>query len=102
MSYDNIEFGLSSSENSSNREAANKHIKGSKKYKKMVSDQTAIADRKNLPFKFSGPKKNEHRGVICQCPHCENATSVTKNTIMVICGSCRKGYSVTEDNTLKR
>jgi hypothetical protein len=102
MSYDNVEFGLTDKESSPNREAANKHDKGSKKYREMISKQTRIENQKNLPYSFSAPKKSGARNVICQCPHCEDTTAVTKNTIMVICGQCKKSYSVTEENTLKK
>ena len=102
MSYDNIEFGLTDKENSANREAANKHTRGSKKYKEMVQEQAGLADKKNLPYNFSVPKKSSARNVICQCPNCEDTAAVNKNTVMVICSHCKQIYSVTEENTLKK
>ena len=97
ISKGDMEFGLTSKEASPNREAPNKHVKGNKKYKEMVSKGSKMADMKNLPFSFSKPKTSEKLGKICMCPKCEHISNVSKNTIMIVCSSCKSLYKVTEE-----
>lgn len=99
MSYK--EFGLTSRESSANREAPNRHIKGSKKYKEMIHKANKEADQKNLPFTFSKPQKPQSLAVTCWCPDCgyESASRVSKSTIMVVCTKCKKLYSLTDENS---
>jgi len=89
-------------ENSSNREAPNKQERGSRKYKKMVSEDTARSDKYgNLPFKFVKPPKRTQarRDIIHRCDHCGNLKHVNKNTAGIQCSGCRKYSSVNISNS---
>lgn len=89
----------STHENSPNREAPNKHIKGGKKYKEKISSDSRKADFwKNLPFKFSKPPKRTEarRDVYVQCCKCLNIHSVNINTISYVCGKCKSYVNVEE------
>jgi len=91
-----------SAENSPHREAPNRHIKGSKKYKEMISKGSKFADRyKNLPFKFSKPPKRTQfrRDVYMSCYHCHQCDVVNKYTAGKVCSKCSKYTSVNEGNT---
>jgi len=101
MSTKDLEFGVNSRESSPNREAPNKHVKGSKKYKEMVDRGSKAADQKNLPFTFSKPKKPEKTPVDCQCPYCDRIISVTKTTVCVICAACKNFYHVNEETIIR-
>ena len=92
------EFGLTDKESSTHREALNKQSMGNKKYKNMIDSGSREADKKNLPFTFSKPKKDSPRTVTCWCTECGSFTRVSKTTVMVICAGCGSLYSVTEDN----
>ncbi len=94
-----LEFGLSDKEKSPTREALNKHDMGRKKYYSKIDKGEREAREKNLPFTFSKPKKASKVDVDCFCTHCKAYTRVTKNTIMVVCVSCKKLYSVTAENS---
>jgi len=95
------EFGLSSAENSSHREAPNKHNIGNKRYSEKVSRGSKEAEKKNLPFTFSKPQRDLPRCIVCCCTECGSYTRVTKNTVMVICSVCKNLFSVTEENKQK-
>jgi len=97
-----MEFGLTSRETSPNREAANQHSMGKKKYSEMVSSGSKAADDKNLPFSFSAAKKSGSRSVICECPGCSELSAVTKNTVMLVCSSCKKLFDVDETTIIKQ
>jgi len=97
VSKGDMEFGLTSRESSPNREAPNKHIRGSKNYKEMIDKGSKAADRKNLPFKFGKPKSESKLGTFCECKNCGHVSNVSKNTIMIVCSSCRTLYKVTDD-----
>jgi hypothetical protein len=100
MVVHDMEFGLTSRENSPHREAPNRHERGSKKYLKMVDESSKKAASKNLPFTFSKPKRSENLAVWCQCPSCDRVSHVGKNTVMVACVDCKSLYEV-EDNLLE-
>jgi len=89
-------------ENSPHREAPNKHIKGTKKYREMIDRDSKNADRfKNLPFKFSKPPKRTRprRDIFHVCDCCAELTTVSKYTAGRVCPGCRKYTSVNETNT---
>lgn len=84
---------------SPNREAPNKHLIGSKKYKEMIAKDTKNSDQyKNLPFKISKPSRRwqARREVFYLCLHCDAVNYVTKNTVGTTCSKCRK-YNRVED-----
>jgi hypothetical protein len=90
-------------ENSSNREAPNKHEKGSRKYREQIHRDSRSADLwKNLPFTFSKPTKKTRpkRDIYFQCEHCSQVKAINKYTCGVSC-ACGKYSSVTEGNTFK-
>ena len=57
--YEYDEFGLTDRESSKTREAPNRSERGRKKYLEMVDKSSKDADKKNLPFTFSKPKKED-------------------------------------------
>jgi hypothetical protein len=93
------EFGLSSRETSSHREAPNRVARGSKKYSEMIARSSRDAEKKNLPFTISKPNKTSVSSMTCWCPECGRVSSLSKNTVMVVCCDCKKLYSVTEENS---
>jgi len=89
-------------ENSPNREAPNRHNKGTRKYKEMISRDVKKTDFwKDLPFTFSKPKKRTHarRDIIHLCDHCSAISVVNKYTAGRGCSKCFKYTSVNEGNT---
>lgn len=91
-----------SAENSPNREAPNKHIKGGKKYKEMIAKDTKrIDDHGNMPFTFSKPaKRTRHReDIYFLCDSCRNITFVSKYRCGQTCSGCRQYVSVNDSNT---
>lgn len=94
-----MEFGLTSREKSPNREAANKHTMGNKKYLSRI-DKDSKSGGADLQFSFSAPKKSSSASVLCECPSCETCTKVTKTTVIVVCSKCKKLFDVDEDTTI--
>jgi hypothetical protein len=91
-----------SAENSRNREAPNKHIKGSKKYKEMIAKDTKrIDDHGNMPFTFSKPaKRTKHReDIYFLCDSCQHISFVSKYRVGQVCRGCRSYVSVNATNT---
>lgn len=90
-----------SRENSSHREAPNKHLKGSKRYKEMIDRGSKEAAKKNLPFSFSKPpKKSKSREDIFHvCDHCRHVSMVSKYRAGQGCRGCKKFTSVNSSNT---
>lgn len=91
-------------ENSPHREAPNKHIKGTKKYKEMIDRDSKNADRyKNLPFTFNKPPKRTQprRDVFMVCTKCQHVGLVNKYTAGKICGKCSLYTSVGPENSFK-
>ena len=88
-------------ENSPNREAPNKHIRGSKKYKEMIDRGSKQDDLKNLPFKLGKPAKTSQarRDIYHVCDYCDIISMVNKNTAGRVCTGCRQYSSVNESNT---
>ena len=90
-----------SHENSSNREAPNKHIKGSKKYKEMIArDTKRIDDHGNMPFKFIKPPRRSQprREIFFVCKHCSKVGIVNKYTVGAECSGCQKYTSIGDEN----
>ncbi len=83
---------------SKNREAPNKHAKGSKKYKEMIQRGNKAADQKNLPFTFIKPPKGTQarRDIAAVCTDCQTVCMVNKNTCGTTCTKCRAYFSVEE------
>ena len=54
-----------------------------------------VDNNKDLPFTFSKPKRNIKSKYI-RCLSCGNITRVSKNTVGIICSSCKK-YSKIEE-----
>lgn len=87
------------SENSPNREAPNRAAIGGRRYKEMIDKSTKGIDKySNLPFKFIKPPKGTQRTRDCyyEC-ECGVMFAVSKVTCGVICGSCNKYQSFSED-----
>lgn len=92
----------SSAENSPNREAPNRHMRGGKKYKEMIAKDTKrIDDHGNMPFSFSKPaKKTRYRlDVYHVCDKCTHISFVSKYRAGQVCGGCRKWSTVNNTNT---
>jgi hypothetical protein len=88
-------------EKSPHREAPNKHERGGKKYKEMISrDSKRLDDHANLPFSFSKPAKKTRaiRDCYFTCSHCGNISAVNKHTCGIAC-RCGKYSSLTAENT---
>lgn len=89
-------------ENSPNREAPNKHIRGSKKYKEMIDRDSKRSDSwGNLPFTFSKPPKRTRpiEDIFHVCDHCGYVSTVSKLRVGQECRGCKKYSRVTPDNT---
>lgn len=73
------------------REAPNMKEMGPKKYKERIHRDSKFADgHKNLPFKFSKPKKSKPTNVRIECSKCGRDLFVTDESILVVCGSCKE------------
>lgn len=83
---------------SPNREAPNKHLKGSKKYKEMIAKDQKRLDQKNLPFQFIKPPKRSQprRDVFAVCTECTHVLVVNKYTCGATCSKC-KAYTRIEE-----
>ena len=89
-------------ENSPHREAPNRHIKGSKKYKEMIDRDSKNADRwKNLPFTFSKPPKRTRprEDIYHVCDSCHHISMVSRFRAGQVCKGCKSYASVNKDNT---
>ena len=62
---------------------------GNKRHGEKIRKESKMADQKNLPFKFSKPKKSAPPAVF-ECSGCGRLFSASKNTVMVICPVCKK------------
>ncbi len=90
-----------SRENSPHREAPNKHLKGSRKYKEMIDRGSKEAAKKNLPFSFSKPpKKSKPREDIFHvCDRCGYVSMVSRYRAGQGCYGCKQFTSVNSSNT---
>ena len=71
-------------------------VEGTSNLNKRIHKESAYADKyKNLPFSFSKPKKAP-KSEVKICNNCDAYVSVTKNTVGVICSSCKTYSSVRE------
>jgi hypothetical protein len=91
----------SSYENSDSRVAANRHAKGDRKYKEVISRDNNGSSGKNLPFSFIKPPKRwqPKRDVFHVCDLCFGVNLVNKNTAGKVCSCCGKFTKVHQDNT---
>jgi uncharacterized OB-fold protein len=64
---------------------------------KIHRDSKFADDNKNLPFTFSKPRRTT-RSIVVRCKNCGYVTSVSKNTVGMICVQCEK-YSNVEEIT---
>lgn len=88
-------------ENSPNREAPNKHERGSKAYKEMIARDVKRIDQKgNLPFQFIKPPKRTQprREVWHVCDSCYEVKLVNKYTVGHQCKGCNSYSRITEEN----
>jgi hypothetical protein len=73
------------------REAPNAVAMGTKEYRKKIHKDSKFADDyKNLPYKFSKPKKDKARNICFTCVECGNEMFITEDTLLVICSICNK------------
>ena len=74
----------------STREAPNFKELGPKKYKERIHRESKFADdNKNLPFKFSKPKKKgKPENIEIVCSKCERSLFVNEDAVLVFCGVC--------------
>ena len=88
-------------ENSPNREAPNKHLKGSKKYKDMIDRGSKAADQKNLPFTFSKPAKRTKapENIYHLCFLCGHVSMVSRHRVSQTCSGCNQQTQVNKYNT---
>lgn len=63
--------------------------KGLRKHQEKIHRESKIADQKNLPFTFSGPKRSGKQ-IWFRCVECDHVFLASKNTVMVICRECKK------------
>lgn len=91
----------SSYENSDSRVAPNRHAKGDKKYKEIISRDNNGSGGKNLPFTFIKPPRRwqPKRDIFHVCDSCFSVSLVSKNTAGKTCSGCKKWASVHSDNT---
>lgn len=74
----------------SEREAANKVEKGARRYRERIHRESKFADdHKNLPYKFSKPKKSKPSNTHYECEECSRDFWVNEDTVIVICGHCK-------------
>lgn len=88
-------------ENSANREAPNKHIKGGKRYKEMIDRDSKKTDFwKNLPFTFSKPPKRTkaREDIFHICDLCNHVSMVSAYRVAHTCHSCKQYTSVNDSN----
>ena len=90
----------SSYENSTNRVAPNRHAKGEKKYKEVISRDNN-GQGSNLPFTFIKPPSRwqPKRDIFHVCDFCFSTKLVNKNTVGTVCGGCKKFSKVHSDNS---
>jgi hypothetical protein len=91
----------SSYENSNARVAPNRHAKGDKKYKEVISKDNNGQGGKNLPFTFIKPPKSwqPKRDIFYVCDFCFEVRMVNKNTVGRVCSGCQKFSKVHTDNS---
>lgn len=64
------------------------------KHKERIHRESKVADdHKNLPFKFSKPRKHRRHTAV-RCKNCGYVTSAPVNTVGIICPECKKYSSV--------
>lgn len=88
-------------ENSPNREAANKHIKGNRAYKEMIDRDSKKTDFwKNMPFTFSKPAKRfqPRRDIYLIHDTCQGVNAVTRYTVGIVCPKCKEFFTSNETN----
>ena len=67
------------------------------KHNARIHRESKFADEhKNLPFSFSKPPKRTSRSKYVKCDNCNYITSVSINTVGMVCPECKKYSSVTE------
>jgi len=77
-------------------------IGGLKKHNDRIHKESDYTDKyKKMPYTFSKPKKLQ-RTVIKECCNCGSLVSVTKNSVGVICPTCKKYSSVREINLVEK
>lgn len=70
---------------------------GIQKHNERIHRESKYADtHKNLPFSFSKPPKSSSRSKYVECDNCKYITSVSVNTVGMVCPECKKYSSVTE------
>lgn len=103
MKLGNWHEGIGTSrENSPNREAPNRHVRGTKKYKEMIDRDSKRLDKYgNLPFTFSKPPKRTRprEDIFHVCELCQHISLVSKFRVGQTCPGCCKYTSVNETNT---
>jgi hypothetical protein len=71
---------------------------GERKHNEKIHRESKIADDyKNLPFKFSKPKKDK-RYTRFECIECSGVLFAPINTIMCVCHNCKKTTKVEKLN----
>ena len=91
-----------SRENSPNREAPNKHEKGTRRYREMIDRDSKKTDFwKNMPFTVSKPPKRTQprRDIFHICDSCHAISLVNKHTAGRVCGECKSYTSVNSSNS---
>jgi len=70
---------------------------GTQRHNERIHRESRYADtHKNLPFSFSKPPKQTSRSKYVSCDKCNYITSVSVNTVGMVCPECKKYSSVTE------
>jgi len=61
---------------------------GLQKHRERIHRESKIADNKKLPYVFSKPIRKSY--ALFECEECGRVFSAAKNTVMVICSTCKK------------
>ena len=70
---------------------------GVKKLNERIHKESKIMDNKNLPFSFSKPPKTNKTVVAKFCSNCGHKVFVSRNSISIICSSCKTFSSLKDD-----
>lgn len=87
-------------ENSPNREAPNKHLKGAKKYREQIHRESKVLDQKNLPYSFGKPQKSSSgiRDIYATCSS-GHIKPITKTIVSYVCRECQEYVKITSENS---
>ena len=68
---------------------------GLQRHRDRIHRESKQLDSRNLPFTFSKPRRSGKQTWV-ECSNCGHITSVSVNTVGMICNECKKYSSVKE------